>query len=93
MTGPTVNATSSAAELLSDSAIYRRTSRGQRALLRSEDPGATAALRLLARVNGFTELRRLIDLSPGDAPNIGRVISQLVADELIERVDPREESS
>ena len=82
--------TPSAADLLSDSAIYKRTARGQRELLRVDDPGATAALRLLSRVNGYTELRRLIDLAPGDAASLGRVIPELLGEHLIERVDPDE---
>ena len=32
---------------------------GQRELLRAADPGATPALRLLARFNGYTDLRRV----------------------------------
>lgn len=75
------------AELMSDSAIYRRTPQGQRELLRAGDPSATAALRLLARVNGFTDLRRLIDLAPGDARELTRAIRQLFDDGLIELVD------
>lgn len=75
------------AELMSDSAIYQRTSLGQRALLRAVDPGATPALRLLARFNGYTDLRRLIDLAPADGPETARAIGQLFDDGLIEMVD------
>jgi hypothetical protein len=75
------------AELMSDSAIYRRTSHGQRALLRAPDPSATPALRLLARLNGYTDLRRLIDLAPADAREMPRAIAQLFNDGLIELVD------
>ena len=78
----------STAELMSDSAIYRRTSRGQRALLRSEDPTASPGLRLLARLNGYTDLRRLIDLAPGDARDLPRAIQGLFDDGLIELVEP-----
>ncbi len=77
----------SIAELMSDSAIYQRTSSGQRALLRAPDPGATPALRLLARFNGYTDLRRLIDLAPADASEMARAIGQLFEDGLIEMVD------
>jgi hypothetical protein len=80
-------AAKSRAELMSDSAIYRRTARGQRELLRAADPSATPALRLLARFNGYTDLRRLIDLAPGDARDMGRAIARLFGDGLIELVD------
>ena len=75
------------AELMSDSAIYRRTSLGQRELLRAPDPSATSALRLLARLNGYTDLRRLIDLAPADNRQLGKAIAQLFNDGLIELVD------
>ncbi len=77
----------SSAELMSDAAIYRRTSKGQRELLRAVDPSATAGLRLLARLNGYTDLRRLIDLSPGDAREMPRAIERLFGDGLIELVE------
>ena len=76
----------SSAELMSDSAVYKRTARGQRELLRADDPTATSALRLLARLNGYTDLRRLIDLSPGDARELPGAIRRLFADGLIEFV-------
>ena len=74
------------AELMSDSAIYRRTARGQRELLRAPDPAATPALRLLARFNGYTDLRRLIDLAPGDTRDMSQAIQALFAEGLIELV-------
>ncbi|HEY9025147.1 MAG TPA: hypothetical protein VIP05_12665 [Burkholderiaceae bacterium] len=77
----------SSAELMSDSAIYRRTARGQRELLRAPDPSATPALRLLARFNGYTDLRRLVDLAPADAAGMARAITQLFNDGLIELVE------
>jgi hypothetical protein len=77
----------SSAELMSDSAVYRRTQRGQRELLRAPDASATAALRLLARFNGYTDLRRLVDLAPADAREMARGIEQLFNDGLIELVD------
>jgi hypothetical protein len=77
----------SSAELMSDSAIYRRTARGQRELLRAPDASATPALRLLARFNGYTDLRRLVDLAPGEARDMARAIEQLFNDGLIELVD------
>ena len=77
----------SSAELMSDSAIYRRTAQGQRALLRAPDPSATPALRLLARLNGYTDLRRLIDLAPDEAREMARAIETLFAQGLIELVD------
>ena len=77
----------SRAEVLSDSAIYRRTHRGQRELLQSGDYAATTSTRILARVNGYTDLRSLIDLAPDDAPAIGNAILQLLDRGLIERAD------
>ncbi len=75
------------AELVSDSAIYRRTPRGQRELLRAADPAATPALRVLARFNGYTDLRRLIDMAPADTRELSRAIQKLFGDGLIELVD------
>jgi hypothetical protein len=75
------------AELMSDSAIYRRTPRGQRELLRAADPAATPALRLLARFNGYTDLRRLIDLAPADTREMSQTIRTLFGDGLIELVN------
>ena len=75
------------AELMSDSAVYKRTSLGQRELLRAADLAGAPALRLLARFNGYTDLRRLIDLAPGDAREMPRAIAQLFADGLIELLD------
>ena len=75
------------AELMSDSAIYRRTTLGQRELLRAPDPSATPALRLLARLNGYTDLRRLIDLAPADNRQLGKAIEKLFNEGLIELVD------
>ena len=51
------------------------------------DPAATPALRLLARLNGYTDLRRLIDLAPGDTREMSKAIQQLFRDGLIELVD------
>ncbi len=84
---PAKRSPKSTAELMSDSAIYRRTMQGQRELLRVPDPSATPALRLLARLNGYTDLRRLIDMAPGDARDLGKAIEQLFNDGLIELVD------
>ena len=81
------NGVPSRAELLSDSAVYRRTSLGQRELLRSRDPGASSALRMLARINGFTDLRRLIDLAPGEARDLAASVERLFGDGLIELVE------
>jgi hypothetical protein len=75
------------AELLSDSAVYRRTLRGQRELLRADDFSASPALRVLARINGFTDLRRLIDLAPGDARELAASLERLLDDGLVELVD------
>ena len=72
---------------MSDAAVYKRTRAGERELVRARDIGATARLRMLARVNGFTDLRRLIDLSPIEGPEIAHAIRQLFDDGLIELVD------
>src|ERR1700761_1618539 len=79
--------TKSSAELMSDSAIYRRTARGQRELLRAPDPSGTVALRLLARLNGYTDLRRLVEMAPADARELSKAVQQLFDDGLIELVD------
>ena len=76
------------AELLSDTAVYRRTRQGQRALLNTRDGMATTSIRILARVNGYTELRRLIDLAPDEAHAIGAAIVELVERGLIELCNP-----
>jgi hypothetical protein len=44
-------------------------------------------LRLLARFNGYTDLRRLIDLAPGDTREMSKVIQELFREGLIELVD------
>ena len=84
---PAERPTKSSAELMSDSAIYRRTTLGQRELLRAPDPAGTPALRLLARLNGYTDLRRLIDLAPGDNRELAQAIEKLFNEGLIELVD------
>ena len=61
--------------------------RGQRALLRAEDPAATPELRLLARVNGYTDLRRLIELAPSEAASMARTLRRLFDDGLVELVE------
>ena len=75
------------AEMFSDEAVYRRTTLGQRELLRSIGTMATPELRVLARVNGFTDLRSLVELVPADASGMARAIRELLSQELIERVD------
>ena len=75
------------AEMFSDEAVYRRTMLGQRELVRSASTMSTPELRVLARVNGFTDLRSLVELAPADASGMARVIRALVSQELIERVD------
>lgn len=76
------------AEMFSDEAVYRRTTLGQRELLRSASTMSTPELRVLARVNGFTDLRSLVELAPADAGGMARAIRDLVSRQLIERVDP-----
>lgn len=84
---PAARPSKSSAELMSDSAIYRRTALGQRELLRAPDPSATPALRLLARINGYTDLRRLVDLAPADSRHLAKAIEKLFSEGLIELVD------
>ena len=83
----------STAELLSDSAVYKRTPQGQRKLLSAEEPSSTPELRILARVNGYTDLRQLVELAPNDAVQIGQAIQRLVAQGLIEFVEEVEPPS
>lgn len=75
------------AEMFTDEAVYRRTTLGQRELLRSANAMATPELRVLARVNGFTDLRSLAELAPADVSGMARAIRALLAQGLIERVD------
>ena len=74
-------------ELVSDSAVYRRTQQGQRRLICAEGSSETLELRVLARVNGFTNLRQLVDLAPQDAMQIGHAIQRLVQHGFIEFVE------
>ncbi len=78
----------SRAVLLEDGAVYRRTVLGQRELLRHFDDTSDAAMRILARVNGYTPLRQLIELAPDDARELIRVLPELVDRGFIELLDP-----
>jgi hypothetical protein len=80
-------------ELLSDEAVYRRTRRGQRALLGADELSDEPMLRMLARVNGYTNLRGLVEMAPGEAGAIARAIRQLFADDLIELVRSSEDQA
>ena len=51
---------------LTDSAVLRWTPNGQQELMREARALPDTALRLLARVNGFTELQVFIRLGPED---------------------------
>jgi hypothetical protein len=77
---------SSRAELLSDSAVYRRTVRGQRELLSSHDLDSPAS-RMLARVNGYTDLRALFDLALDEDPDMAAAFEELIDGGFVERVD------
>ena len=72
----------SRAVLLDDGAVFRRTKLGQRELLRCFDEGAE--MRLLARVNGYTQLRQLVELAPDDAGELIRALPALFERGLIE---------
>ena len=74
------------AEMLSDSAIYRRTPLGQRKLASAEGQASTA-LRILDSASGYSNLRQLVEMTPGDASEFGRTIQRLLDEGLIERVD------
>jgi hypothetical protein len=74
------------AEMFSDEAVYRRTTLGQRELLRSGGTLSTPGLRVLTRVNGFTDLRSLVELAPADVGAIAQAIRELVSQNLIELV-------
>ena len=74
-------------DFLSDDIIYRRTQQGQQAILRLTFDTPTLAERVLARVNGFTDLRRLIDLSPESSVEIGSAVRELLERGLITPVE------
>ena len=78
--------TTLASDLLSDDAVYRRTRSGQRRLLACADPSSSPSLRMLARVNGFTNLRSLVEMAPSEARDIARSVRELFAQQLIELV-------
>ncbi len=86
MSSTTKSVLALASDLLVDEAVYQRTRRGQRRLLAAEEPAMSPSLRLLARVNGYTNLRSLVDMAPGEARDIARSVRELFADELIELV-------
>lgn len=75
----------SRAVLLDDGAVYRRTPLGQRELLRRFDDDAE--MRMLARVNGYTQLRQLVELAPDDARELIRVLPALVERGLVELLE------
>jgi hypothetical protein len=79
--------TPSTAVLLDDGAVYKRTSLGQRELLRGCDDSSSPAIRILARVNGYTQLRQLVELAPDDARELIRVVPDLVERGLLELVE------
>ena len=83
-----MQASLSRAELLDDAAVYRRTTLGQRELLRRFDDASSVAMRLLARVNGYTQLRSLVELSPDDARFFAAVIPELVGRGFLELIRP-----
>lgn len=76
----------SRAVLLEDAAVYQRTPLGQRKLLNSTDWTHSPQLRFLARVNGFTNLRTLVELEPDSTNGIAGAILELVEDGFIELV-------
>ena len=80
--------TFSPAVLLDDGAVFKRTPLGQRELLRQFDDASNAAMRMLARVNGYTELRRLVELAPDDARALMSVLPDLVNRGFIELLNP-----
>ena len=88
VTIPTESVQAMASDLLSDDAVYRRTRRGQRRLLACDDPSSSPALQVLARVNGYTNLRGLVEMAPAEARDIARSVRELFAAELIELVPP-----
>jgi hypothetical protein len=78
----------SRAVLLDDGAVYRRTTLGQRELLRRFDDASSVSMRLLARVNGYTQLRSLVELAPDDAREFAKVIPDLVGRGFLELIAP-----
>lgn len=75
------------AQVLSEGAVYRRTQTGQGELIRLGGERLSMRGRILARVNGYTHLQGLIDLSPGDVDEIGNAILELLDSRLIERIE------
>jgi hypothetical protein len=71
-----------------DETVYRRTDRGRAALLSRPDHLSHPALGFLARVNGFTDLRTLLDQDGGSGAHAALVIESLLQQRLIEVVPP-----
>jgi hypothetical protein len=76
------------AVLLDDGSVYKRTTLGQRELLRQFNDGSDPAMRILARVNGYTALRQLVEQAPSDARGLIQVLPDLMARGLIELLNP-----
>jgi len=80
-----LNGKLSRAELLSDSALYQRTARGQRE--RRNADFNSPRLRILAMLGGHTDVRRLVELAAEDAPMLADAVEHLLQSGMIERVD------
>ena len=75
------------AELLDDTAVYRRTARGQQELLVGSRGLAPTERRFLAVVTGFTQLRVLLDMGLAST-DIRSVVTRLYRLGLIELDEP-----
>lgn len=71
-----------------DETVYRRTQKGRVALLGQASSLSHQALGFLARVNGFTQLRTLLDQDGDAGPQLVPTIEALLRQQLIEVVPP-----
>lgn len=71
-----------------DDTVYRRTDKGRAALLALPATLSEASAGLLARVNGFTALRTLLDQDGDHAAEVAEAIHALLQGQLIEVVPP-----
>lgn len=73
-----------------DDTVYRRTDKGRAALLALPATLSQASVGFLARVNGFTDLRTLLDQEGDDESqaDVAQAIEALLAQHFIEVVPP-----
>ena len=71
-----------------DETVYRRTHKGRAALLSHPSNLSQQALGFLARVNGFTQVRALLDRDGDGGMQVAPTIEALLRQHLIEVVPP-----